>query len=115
MDKLNFSVAHIGVNCADAAGAAQIFTSMFGIPADEGRDSIYSGPLLELMKTGGRGTHGHIGIATDDIHAARAHFEAKGIRFAEGSEKYDDAGNLIVVYFDMQVEGFAIHLLQKSQ
>ena len=113
MGELDFSVAHIGINCGDAAEAARLLQALFGLPADEGRDSIFSGPLLELMKVGGRGVHGHIGVGTDDIHAAKAYFEGKGFRFAGDSAKYDDSGNMTVIYFELEIEGFALHLFQR--
>lgn len=114
-DKLQFQFVHMGVNCldgAEAAQAAQLMQAMFGIPARDGKDSIFSVPGIEWMKGSGRGTHGHIGIGTADIHAARRYLEALGYTFDQDSAKYDEGGNLIVLYLSQQLCGFALHLLQ---
>lgn len=113
MYDLDFSVAHIGINCGDVTEATRLLQTLFGLPTVEGRDSFFSGPLLEMMKAGGRGVHGHIGIGTDDIHAAKAYFEGKGLCFAADSAKYDDLGNMTIIYFELEIEGFALHLLQR--
>lgn len=112
---LRFEFVHMGINCEDdaqAQQAAQLMQTLFGIPARDGKDSVFSGPGIELMKGSGRGTHGHIGIGTADIHAARTHLESLGYGFDEHSAKYDDQGNLIVIYLTQQLAGFALHLLQ---
>ena len=112
----SFEVAHFGMNCEneeDALKQAQLLGGLFGLPISEGKDSVYTGPLVELMKGGGRGKHGHIAIFTNDIHAARVLLEEMGYRFNEDSAKYDGAGNLIVIYLEMEIAGFAVHLLRK--
>lgn len=116
MEDLEFQVAHIGINCPDEADAltqAAYFQRLFGISAQDGKDSVFAGPLLELMKAGGRGTHGHIAVSTRDIGKARAYLEEQGCRFDESSAKYDGDGNLIVLYLTEETAGFAVHLLQR--
>ncbi|MFA5658291.1 MAG: VOC family protein [Oscillospiraceae bacterium] len=115
---LNFEVVHFGVNCEneiEALEAARAFEFLFGIaPIKNSKDSVYSGPLVELMKGNGRGRHGHIGIACDDIHRARELLENKGIEFDEGSVKYDDNGSLLVIYMKKEIAGFAVHIIQRT-
>jgi 2-dehydro-3-deoxyphosphogluconate aldolase/(4S)-4-hydroxy-2-oxoglutarate aldolase len=114
--KMNFEVVHLGMNAPDhekALEAAQWFEALFGWPVRPGKDSIYAEPKLEIMAGGGRGTYGHIAVATDDIYAARAYLEGKGCAFAADSAKYDAQGNLIVIYLKDEVAGFAVHLLQR--
>ena len=116
LENMNFEVAHIGINFPDseAAGAsAGEFLRLFGIKPQDGKDSVYSGPLLELMKAPGRGAHGHIAIATSDISAARAYLEGLGCVFDDSSAKYDSDGRMIVLYLTDEIAGFAVHLLQK--
>lgn len=116
LENMNFEVVHLGINTTGdemALAAAKMFGALFGWPVEPGKDSIYAGPRLEFMKSGGRGTHGHIAVAVDDIHAAKAYLENKGWAFAVDSAKYDAAGKLIVIYFQDEISGFAVHLLQK--
>ena len=76
----DFEIAHIGVNCADAAQAercAEQFAVLFQLavnPAKESADARFTGTQIEWMKAPGRGEHGHIALATGKrpCHAAAA-------------------------------------------
>ena len=114
---LGFEVVHFGVNCSgreEAMRQAGLFLRLFGILSAEGKDSVYAGPLIELMKGNGRGANGHIAVATNDIHAARIYLESLGCTFDEASVKWNDRGELIVIYLQEEIAGFAVHLLQKE-
>lgn len=116
MNNLRFEVSHFGVNVAtedEALEKADVFFTLFGLKTVVGKDSVYAGPRIELMKGKGRGTCGHIGIATDDIHGAMTYLEGLGCNFDPASSKYDEAGKLIVIYLDTEFAGFAVHLLQR--
>lgn len=113
-----FAVSHFGLNLSaeeDAGIEARRFSSLFGLPIVDGRDSIYAGPLIELMKGKGRGTHGHIGIATDDLQGALAYLEGLGYARDPASGKYDEDGRLVVMYLKQEFAGFAVHLLQRKE
>ncbi len=58
------------------------------------------------------GEHGHIAIATNDIHRAITYLKMKGISLLPETAKEKD-GKLKAIYLDQEVSGFAIHLLQK--
>ena len=68
----DFEIAHIGVNCADAAQAercAEQFAVLFQLavnPAKESADARFTGTQIEWMKAPGRGEHGHIALATGE-------------------------------------------------
>lgn len=79
------------------------------------RSLTYAGTMIELMKGKGRETCGHIGIATDDIHGAKAYLEGLGCCFDPASSKHDADGNLIVRYHKDEIAGFAVHLLQRVE
>jgi 2-dehydro-3-deoxyphosphogluconate aldolase/(4S)-4-hydroxy-2-oxoglutarate aldolase len=116
MKGFNFEVSHFGVNAAtegEALAEAGKFSELFGLQIADGKDSVYAGPRIELMKGQGRGTCGHIGIATDDIHEAMAYLVSLGCRFDPASSKYDEKGTLIVIYLKDEIAGFAVHLLQR--
>ena len=82
----DFEIAHIGVNCADAAQAercAEQFAFLFQLavnPAKESADARFTGTQIEWMKAPGRGEHGHIALATGDLPAAHT---------AESEQVYD--------------------------
>ena len=115
----NCAVVHVGVNCADAGEAerlAQFLSDCFGISPERNSDaSVFAGPFVELMKQSGRGRHGHIAVATDDILATRAYLESIGCAFDDTGNKYFPDGSLLLTYLDYDFAGFAIHLLQRSK
>ena len=64
------------------------------------------------MKNQYLGKHGHIAIATNNIHRAIAYLKKKGISVLPETAKKKD-GKLKAIYVAQEVSGFAIHLLQK--
>ncbi len=113
---LGFELAHVGINCADegeAQQAAGAFAGLFGFEQEESPASIFSGGFVELMKTPGLGTKGHIAIRTNFLSRAVDYFERMGVRFNEESRKYDSTGNWTAIYFAGEIGGFAVHLVQK--
>ena len=90
---LGFEVRHVGVNLASEAEAEELadkFADMFGFEKKVGNSSIFSGTGFELMKNGGRGTHGHIAIATNYIERAIYHLERRGFKFDKDSAVVKD-------------------------
>ncbi|MFH1969480.1 MAG: bifunctional 4-hydroxy-2-oxoglutarate aldolase/2-dehydro-3-deoxy-phosphogluconate aldolase [Verrucomicrobiota bacterium] len=114
---LGFDLAHIGVNTADAAaslGIARQLALMFNLPLKEGNSSNFAGKGLEINKSKGLGTHGHIAMATNSIARACVWLERKGIAIDMNSAKKDPAGVLVAVYLKDEIGGYAVHLLQKK-
>lgn len=115
----DFEVVHVGINCADeaqAVGCAALFENLFAMPvnpAKESADARFTGTVIEWLKKPGRGTHGHISVATSDLPAAREYLEAKGFLFDESSIKRFPDGRILVIYAEQEIGGFAIHLQQK--
>jgi hypothetical protein len=115
----DFEIVHLGVNCpgeAEAAGCAQKFARLFNLavnPAKESADARFTTTQIEWMKKPGRGTHGHIALATADLPAARRYLEEKGFAFDDVSAKYLPDGRVLVLYAKEEIGGFAIHLMQK--
>jgi 2-dehydro-3-deoxyphosphogluconate aldolase/(4S)-4-hydroxy-2-oxoglutarate aldolase len=115
MGMLGFSVAHIGINSgneADAMKAAKLFNGLFGYPLKDGNSSVFAGDGVEIMKTPGLGTHGHIAIKTNSLLRAAACLERTGIKFDYESAKKDAKGNITALYLKEEILGFALHLLQ---
>lgn len=115
-EELGFEVIHFGINCIEEENAkktAGFFSEVFGLPLKEGKDSIFAGPSVELMKGAGRGKCGHIAISTKDIIKAKGYLESMGLEFDPESKKYNSEGRLVVIYLKNEIAGFAVHLLQR--
>lgn len=113
---LGFELRHIGINSSSEAEAdktASAFENIFGMTKKVGNSSIFAGVGVEVMKSMGRGTHGHIAIATNYIERAVYHLKKQGVAFNEESANYDAKGNLKAIYLQDEFGGFGVHLLQK--
>ena len=112
---LGFEMRHIGMNMANAEEAEELadtLEKMFSFPKKVGNSSIFSGTGFEIMKKQGRGTHGHIAIATNYIERAIYHLEKRGFEFDEDSRVIKE-GKLKAIYFKGSFGGFDMHLVQK--
>jgi len=112
---LGFELAHLGINEENenkALNSASLLSSLFYFPIKEGNSSIFAGPAFEVIKNRYLGEHGHIAIATNDIHRAITYLKMKNISILPETAK-EKEGKLKAVYLDQEVSGFAIHLLQK--
>lgn len=116
MKMLDFSLAHVGVNCPDDQAAAQgaaALAALLGADVKDGNSSVFVGTAVELMKTPYLGTNGHIGIFTSSTQRAVAYLRAKGYQFNEDTFKYDARGKLKVAYLRDEIAGFAVHFTNR--
>jgi len=112
---LGFEFFHLGINEENqdkAFDSANLLSHLFYFPIKEGTSSVFAGSGFEVIKNRFLGKHGHIAIATNDIHRAIAYLKIKGISILPETAK-EKEGKLKAVYLDQEVSGFAIHLLQK--
>lgn len=112
---LGFELKHVGFNCGDekeADAIASSFETMFGFEKKTGSSSIFAGSFIEAMKSPYLGSKGHIAIGTNYIDRAVAHLEAQGCTFNKETAKYK-GNQLTAIYFQEEIGGFAIHLVQK--
>ncbi len=112
---LGFEFAHLGINEENqdkALNSANQLSHLFYFPIKEGTSSIFAGSGFEVMKKQYLGEHGHIAIATNDIHRAIAYLKKKDISVLPETAKEKD-GKLKAIYIAQEVSGFAIYLLQK--
>ncbi len=112
---LGFELKHVGINENDSASAlssAKKVDDLFGFAVKEGKSSIFNASFIEIMKSKYLGEYGHLAIGTNYIHRAIAYLGRKGIKILPDSAK-EKNGALKAIYLDMDVSGFAIHLLQK--
>ncbi|MBQ4585855.1 MAG: bifunctional 4-hydroxy-2-oxoglutarate aldolase/2-dehydro-3-deoxy-phosphogluconate aldolase [Clostridia bacterium] len=117
MKMLGFKLVHVGINCENkekALKGAQLLSTLFGLDYKVGNSSTFAGTEFELMHTKYLGANGHIAMATNFPDRAKAYLEKMGIEFNEETAKYDDKGNLTVIYLKDEICGFAIHLVKKK-
>ena len=113
---LSFSVKHVGINAADeneAQSVAGAFSTLLGLPTKVGNSSVFAGSLIEVMKKPYLGKCGHIGIATINVDRAVYHLERRGYKFNKETAKYDEEGRLTAIYFEEEIGGFAVHLVNR--
>ena len=113
---LGFEFRHIGINSADngeAQATADWFGGAFSFKKDEREASIFAGSAFEVMRSQGKGTHGHIAIATNNVDRAVYHLSRRGVKFVEDSATYNKDGSRKFIYIDGEIGGFAVHLVQK--
>ncbi|MDD5015330.1 MAG: keto-hydroxyglutarate-aldolase/keto-deoxy-phosphogluconate aldolase, partial [Atribacterota bacterium] len=112
---LGFEFAHLGINEENkdkALNSANQLSHLFYFSLKEGATSVFAGSSFEIIKNKYLGKHGHIAIATNDIHRAITYLKMKGIStLPETAKEKDD--KLKAIYIAQEVSGFAIHLLQK--
>ncbi|MDR1977855.1 MAG: bifunctional 4-hydroxy-2-oxoglutarate aldolase/2-dehydro-3-deoxy-phosphogluconate aldolase [Synergistaceae bacterium] len=116
MTSLGFELRHLGVNEPDEGSAlkdAQKMEELFGFALKPGNSSNFAGIGFEFMKTQYLGKNGHIAIATVNVDRAVAYFAGKGIATLPETEKRDSAGALTVAYLNVEIGGFALHLVKK--
>lgn len=112
---LGFELAHLGVNesaAETALAGAETMARLFFFPVKVGNSSTFAGSGFEFMKSPYLGSRGHIAIATNNITRAIAWMTRKGVGIRKETAKEKD-GKMIAVYLDLEVSGFALHLLQK--
>ena len=113
---LGFSLAHVGINCADEAQAeqtAKTLCALFDLEYKPGNSSIFAGSAVECNKAPGRGAMGHIAIGTNNVDRAVYHLGLRGVTFDESSRKTDAQGNTKAIYLKDELAGFAVHLVKK--
>lgn len=112
---LGFEVAHVGINCEDAAASMNVcldFNSAFDFDVKQGNSSNFCASGIEVMKSNYLGEKGHIAVKTNSVQAAIAELEKKGFAIDMETAKYKN-NRMTAVYLKNEVGGFAIHLLQK--
>lgn len=113
---LGFELKHIGINAeneTEADNIATVFGNAFGYEKKVGNSSIFSGSVLEVMKTPYLGANGHIAIGTNYMERAIYHLEKQGFAFDMETARYDEKGNMKAVYLKEEIGGFAVHLVRK--
>ncbi len=112
---LGFELRHVGINAPDA-GQARDWTNRMGalflFPPKEGGKSFFAGTGFEIMKSPFLGAHGHLAIATPNVDRAIAWMKRQGVGILVDTVDKDAQGTK-VAYLDLDLGGFAVHLIRK--
>lgn len=112
---LGMKLTHVGINhtCEEEAlNTAKELENAFHMPYAVGNSSIFSGVKeFELMKKGGRGTHGHISIGVTDIDRGIRFLKNRGVEVIPESLVVKN-GKKIAIYLEKEIGGFAYHLMK---
>lgn len=111
---LGFELRHVGVNCGseqEAQESAGAMAAILRFPVKDGTSSVFVGTSFEFTKKKFLGAHGHLAIGTHFIHRAIAYLERCGYH-VRPETKSEKGGKLVAVYLNMEIGGFAVHLLQ---
>jgi 2-dehydro-3-deoxyphosphogluconate aldolase/(4S)-4-hydroxy-2-oxoglutarate aldolase len=109
-----FAFAHLGINGPDEAGCRQMagsFERLFNLAPREGSGSIFAGDMIEITKQPFLGTKGHLAIRCNQVERAVAYFRDLGIAAKPETGK-NEKGTLKSIYLDLELGGFAVHLLK---
>ena len=114
---LGFELAHVGINTKDAEDAKNVSAKLSDVFLQETTEfpgAYFSGSIAEVVKGPFLGEHGHICIDTNDMPRALAYFRRKGLKFNEDTWAKDDKGNVVNVYLQDTIGGFAFHVRKKK-
>ncbi len=110
---LGFRIKHIGINSPDdttAASTADAFATMFGFDKNEAVGSYFCGEGVEVMKSQGKGTMGHIAVGCNSVDRAVYHLSTQGVEFDMDTALYNEKGAMKFIYLKGEFGGFALHL-----
>jgi 2-dehydro-3-deoxyphosphogluconate aldolase/(4S)-4-hydroxy-2-oxoglutarate aldolase len=112
---LGFSLLHLGLNPDgnDTLENAKFLSSLLGMPSKDGPTSAFVGHSFEIMKSTGRGEHGHIAIETVSVERALEWLSGFGIKPVEETVK-TKGGRIQFAYLDRPFMGFALHLNRRQ-
>jgi len=115
---LGLEVVHIGINNPDEAAAkatGALLSQVVSKPIErESAKGLFVGSQFEVMKSMGRGTHGHIAVGTTNVERAIYHLSKRGIEFDEESATFNADGSRKFIYLKDEIAGFGIHLVEKK-
>ncbi len=112
---LDLKLAHIGMNsedeqmCEHYSKQLELFTLSDKTSCEKANFVNH----IEIMKGLGKGQKGHIGFSTLHIERAIFYLEKRGFTFQMETAQYDEKGKLKLVYANEEVNGFALHLVQR--
>jgi 2-dehydro-3-deoxyphosphogluconate aldolase / (4S)-4-hydroxy-2-oxoglutarate aldolase len=107
-----FEFLHLGVHNDEMQTPSELadkFSNVFGFKKLETPVSFYSSDFIEIMKTKGKGEHGHIGIKTLNVLRAISYFERNGLEVDRSTIKGTEE-NPTFIYLKDKFGPFAVHV-----
>ncbi|MBP1648547.1 MAG: 2-dehydro-3-deoxyphosphogluconate aldolase/4-hydroxy-2-oxoglutarate aldolase [Bacteroidetes bacterium] len=111
---LGFSLKHVGINGSSPEESLALgvkLGDMLHMKVEERPGAMFVGGQFEITKRKYLGEHGHLAIGTNFINRAIAHLARCGVNILPETRAEKD-GKLVTVYLDLEIGGFAVHLLQ---
>ena len=113
---LGFELAHVGINhgsAEDGFNTASALSSIFGLELRDYAGAAFAGSAVESMKRKGYGAVGHIGFYSNSLPRAMAYFADHSVAINEESIQRDKNGELVCVYLEREISGFALHVVRR--
>jgi 2-dehydro-3-deoxyphosphogluconate aldolase / (4S)-4-hydroxy-2-oxoglutarate aldolase len=111
---LGFSLRHVGINGSNTEESLALgvkLGNMLHMKVEDRPGAMFVGGQFEITKKKYLGEHGHLAIATNFIHRAIAHLARCGVKILPETRS-EQNGQLVTVYLDLDIGGFAVHLIQ---
>ena len=107
---------HIGINHENEEHAhkdADILENAFGMSRRQGHGYVFMDKTVELRESKFYGECGHIAFSVIDVEQALEQLKEKEITPIEASIVKNADGKIVSVYLDVDINGFAIHLVKR--
>jgi 2-dehydro-3-deoxyphosphogluconate aldolase/(4S)-4-hydroxy-2-oxoglutarate aldolase len=111
---LGLHLAHVGINGGsgeEAARLAALIGGILNVPSRETSAAWFAGTQIEFRKAASPGIHGHLAIGTHFLDRAISYCERSGMRILPET-LLEKNGKPHAVYLDLDLAGFAVHLIQ---
>jgi len=115
---LGFDFSHIVINCENSEQADQYSSkieSIFGLPKTDEEFSVSNAGIMRFMKSKSYGKNGQIALSTNFIDRALFYLKASGKEFIDESSRFGENGELLSIYLDSIIGGFAFKLVSKHK
>jgi 2-dehydro-3-deoxyphosphogluconate aldolase/(4S)-4-hydroxy-2-oxoglutarate aldolase len=114
---LNFEFSHVVVNCENSEQAEQYsgkIESLFGMRKKDEGISVANAGALHFMKNKSYGRNGQIAVSTNFMDRAVFYLKKAKQDLIEESARYGKNGELVSIYLDTMIGGFAFKLVKKN-
>jgi len=113
---LGFEFAHVVINCENTEQAdrdSSKVESIFGLKKTDGENSVSNAGILHFTKHRSYGKNGQIALSTNFMDRAVFYLKKGGKEFIDESARFNEKDELVSVYLDSIIGGFAFKLINK--
>ena len=115
---LGFDFSHIVINCENSEQADQYSSkieSIFGLKKTDEEFFVSNAGIMRFMKNKSYGKNGQIALSANFIDRALFYLKASGKEFIDESSRFGEHGELLSIYLDSIIGGFAFKLVNKQK